>query len=73
MMDRINISLGRAMTTDVRERLRREEGQALAEYALILGLVVVGVVAVMTLLGKNIISRITSISNSVGPTTTTTP
>jgi pilus assembly protein Flp/PilA len=36
------------------ERLRSEEGQALVEYALVLGLIAVAVVAALTALGTDI-------------------
>jgi Flp pilus assembly pilin Flp len=42
----------------VRGAVRREEGQALVEYALILTLVSVVAVAVLTALGANIVPRI---------------
>ena len=42
----------------VRCAVRREEGQALVEYALILTLVSVVAVAVLTALGANIVPRI---------------
>ena len=47
----------------LRARLAREEGQALVEYALILGLVSVVAIALLTAVGQNItdlLARVTS-------------
>jgi Flp pilus assembly pilin Flp len=46
-------------------QLRREEGQTLAEYALILALIAGAVVAVVVLLGGKIHDIFTSITSSV--------
>ena len=46
-------------------RLRRQEGQALVEYALILALVAVVAVGALTLLGTNISNMLSSIANSI--------
>jgi Flp pilus assembly pilin Flp len=42
-------------------RLRREEGQTLAEYALLLTLCIVGLAAVILLLGNQIVSMFSSV------------
>lgn len=44
----------------------REEGQALAEYALILALVAVVAIGALTLLGTNVSSRLDQIANAIG-------
>lgn len=45
----------------------REEGQAVAEYALILGVIAVGVVLVLGTLKTNIVSKLTNVATSIGP------
>ena len=47
------------------ERLRRQEGQALVEYALILSLIAVASVVIMGLLGGQISTMFTTISNDI--------
>jgi pilus assembly protein Flp/PilA len=49
----------------VRTITKREEGQALVEYALILALVSIVAVAGLTVLGTSIDGALTSIANSV--------
>jgi pilus assembly protein Flp/PilA len=44
----------------------REEGQALAEYALILALVAVVTIGALTLLGQNIDTQIRAIAGAIG-------
>jgi pilus assembly protein Flp/PilA len=43
-----------------------EEGQALAEYGLILGLIAVVAIAALTLLGTAITGKLTSINTALG-------
>jgi pilus assembly protein Flp/PilA len=43
-----------------------EEGQALAEYGLILGLIAVVAIAALTLLGTAITGKLTSINSALG-------
>jgi pilus assembly protein Flp/PilA len=43
-----------------------EEGQALAEYALILGLVAIVAVAVLTLMGTAITGKLSGVSSALG-------
>jgi Flp pilus assembly pilin Flp len=47
--------------------IAREEGQTMAEYALILVLVAVAAIAAFRLLGKNVTSVVSSIATQVGP------
>jgi len=47
--------------------LQREEGQTMAEYALILALVAVVAIGAFKLLGNNISSKVSSIASQVGP------
>ncbi len=46
-------------------RLRREEGQALVEYALIVSLISVVAIAALTLTGTNIITILNSIADKL--------
>jgi pilus assembly protein Flp/PilA len=47
------------------DRLRREEGQALVEYALILALIAVVAIGVLTTLGKNVSTILSKIAAKV--------
>jgi pilus assembly protein Flp/PilA len=51
--------------TYLREQLARQEGQALVEYALILSLIAVASVVIMGLLGGQISTMFTTISNDI--------
>lgn len=55
-----------ALVTTFFSRLRRQEGQALVEYALILALVAVVVVGVLFVLGNTVHNTLNSVANSVG-------
>lgn len=46
-------------------KLQDEEGQALAEYALILGLVAVVAIAALTVLGLAVTDRIQNLANAI--------
>ena len=48
-----------------------EEGQALAEYGLILGLIAVVAIAALTLLGTKITGKLTSINTALGGSSST--
>jgi pilus assembly protein Flp/PilA len=48
-----------------RASLKREEGQALVEYALILFLIAVVCIGVLTLLGQRVSSTLSSIANAI--------
>lgn len=47
----------------IRTLREREEGQALVEYALILFLVSIAAVAILTTVGSNIVTVLTSVAN----------
>jgi pilus assembly protein Flp/PilA len=49
----------------IQSRLRREDGQALVEYALILSLIAVVAIAALTLTGTNVTSILSSIANAL--------
>ena len=47
--------------------LKREDGQTMAEYALILVLVAVAAIAAFRLLGTNISAKVSKIATNIGP------
>jgi Flp pilus assembly pilin Flp len=49
----------------LRTRARREEGQALVEYALIVSLIAVAAVAVLQLTGNSIVNIFTKVKNEL--------
>ncbi|MES1247741.1 MAG: Flp family type IVb pilin [Actinomycetota bacterium] len=49
----------------IKDNVRREEGQAMAEYGLILALIAVVVAVVMVTLGSKITSTVQSVINSL--------
>jgi pilus assembly protein Flp/PilA len=49
----------------IQDRLAREEGQALVEYALILALIAVVAIAALTLLGGNVTSILSNIATTI--------
>lgn len=53
------------MQTNLTTALRREEGQGLTEYALILVFVAIVAIAALTLLGGRITSVISKVANSI--------
>jgi pilus assembly protein Flp/PilA len=52
-------------STAVRQRVSRQEGQALIEYALILGLIAVLTVGVLQAIGANVSGLLNQISSSM--------
>jgi pilus assembly protein Flp/PilA len=54
-----------ALIETVVSRLRRTEGQGLAEYALILALIAIVVIAALSLLGGSINSALNTVGNSI--------
>ena len=53
------------MLSALRGWLTRDEGQALVEYALILALVSVVAIGILTTLGVNIVTILTSVANAL--------
>jgi Flp pilus assembly pilin Flp len=49
MFDRIQVILGRAFTLEAKE-LKRDEGQTVTEYAVVLGVLIVGVAGIVFVL-----------------------
>ncbi|HEV8602365.1 MAG TPA: Flp family type IVb pilin [Gaiellaceae bacterium] len=45
--------------------IRNEDGQALVEYSLILALVSVAAITILTTLGGNIVTTLTSVANAL--------
>ena len=60
----MSISLSQLLGV-VAERLRREDGQTMAEYALLLGLVLVVTAVVVATLGTQISGGFTSVTNAL--------
>jgi pilus assembly protein Flp/PilA len=49
----------------IQARLRREDGQALVEYALIVSLIAVVAIGALTLTGTNVANILSSIANNL--------
>lgn len=49
------------MTQWIKNFMNEEEGQGMAEYALVLGVIAIGVIATLVLFGKEIIAKFTSV------------
>jgi Flp pilus assembly pilin Flp len=67
MVDRLN-----SLMTDAYLRLRsldlrREEGQTLTEYALVLGVIVLGVIAALGVIGTNVKKQIQDVCSALVP------
>ncbi len=54
-----------ALYVKIQNLLRREEGQGMVEYAMIVGLVAIGVIALLTLLGGQVSDIFKSITNGL--------
>ncbi|AYC28638.1 Flp family type IVb pilin [Paenisporosarcina cavernae] len=52
---------------------KEEEGQGMAEYALVLGVIAIGVVAVLILFGNAIIDKFNEVIGKFSSTSTGTP
>ena len=65
MYERFLITMGRAMTLDLRDLLRREEGQTVTEYSVVLAFVVVALVAVLVTLKTGISTFIGKVNAAV--------
>jgi Flp pilus assembly pilin Flp len=60
MLDRLNV-----FALELSTRMKREEGQGAAEYALVLAFVAVAVIAALTLLGNNIAAELRNVAGQV--------
>jgi Flp pilus assembly pilin Flp len=68
MFDRFNTLFGRAYLalTDRTYSLRRQEGQTMAEYALILGIILVTTITIIGTMGTKIHDKLQSICTALG-------
>jgi len=64
-MERMTLWMG-ALYLRAQQGLQRQEGQTMAEYALILTLVAVAAIAAFQLLGTNINSKVSKIATAIG-------
>jgi len=69
MFDRFNMLFGRTYlaVTSRKYSLRRQEGQTMAEYALILGIIAVASVTVLGLLSTEVKNKFTAICVALKP------
>jgi Flp pilus assembly pilin Flp len=51
---------------DMLKALRRQEGQTMAEYGVVLAVITIGCLGAMTLLGGNVVNAITRVTAIVG-------
>jgi Flp pilus assembly pilin Flp len=65
-MERISL-LATELYLRLQRGLKRDEGQTMAEYALILVLVAVVAIVAFRLLGHNISSKVSNIATEIGP------
>jgi Flp pilus assembly pilin Flp len=73
MVDRLNSLMVAAYTRMADLDLRREEGQALTEYALVLGIIVLAVVTALTTIGGSVHSKIQAVCTALGGSTANCP
>jgi len=64
MFQRIQVFLGRAFTLEA-EDLKREEGQTVTEYAVVLGVLIVGLASIVIVLRTGISDFLTKVSNAL--------
>jgi Flp pilus assembly pilin Flp len=65
-MERMSLWAGK-LYVRLQQGLAREEGQTMAEYALILALVAVAAIAAFELLGTNVSAKVSKVATSIGP------
>jgi pilus assembly protein Flp/PilA len=73
MVDRFNSLVMDAYMRVTNLDLRREEGQALTEYALVLGIIVLAVVTALTTIGGSVHSKIQKVCVALGGDATGCP
>lgn len=64
MLDRVQTFLGRAFLLEA-EDLKREEGQTVTEYAVVLGVLLVGLASIVVVLKTGINDFLTKVSNAL--------
>ena len=64
MVDRFNIFVAQLLFT-TRDGLRRQEGQTMAEYALILGLITIVTIVTLTALGNGVKTKLISVCSAL--------
>ena len=64
MFNRMQVFLGRALTLDA-EDLKRQEGQTVTEYAVVLGVLIVGLGSIVLVLKGGISAFITKVNNAL--------
>ena len=64
MFHRLQVLLGRAFMLDA-EDLRREEGQTVTEYAVVLGVLLVGLASIVVVLKTGISDFLTKVSTAL--------
>jgi Flp pilus assembly pilin Flp len=64
MFNRIQVFLGRALMLDA-DDLKRQEGQTVTEYAIVIGVLLVGLVTIVTLLKDQISLFITKVGTAL--------
>ena len=64
MFQRFQVFLGRALTLEA-EDLKREEGQTVTEYAVVLGVLLVGLASIVLVLKTGISDFLTKVSNAL--------
>jgi Flp pilus assembly pilin Flp len=64
MFERFSLMIGRALTFDL-ESLRREDGQTVVEYGLVLAFVAIALVTILGVLSGGINTFITAVNNQI--------
>jgi Flp pilus assembly pilin Flp len=73
MVDRLNSFMVAAYARIATRDFRREEGQALTEYALVLGIIVVAVITALLTIGDSVHAKIQAVCKAVAGNTGNCP
>jgi Flp pilus assembly pilin Flp len=60
-----NLLLKIVLAAHARAALRSEEGQTVTEYAIVVGLIVVGAIAVLSTIGKSVLGDLQSLADAL--------
>jgi Flp pilus assembly pilin Flp len=60
-----NLLLKLMLAASARPALRSEEGQTVTEYAIVVGLIVVGAIAVLSTIGKSVLGNLQSLADAL--------